>query len=48
MCQPAPVSTIILTLAVVAVLVVWRQGKKKYAQGYIDAVEYCCRSHPRG
>jgi hypothetical protein len=42
------VSTIILTLAAVAVLVVWRQGKKKYAQGYIDGVQYCHRSHARG
>jgi hypothetical protein len=46
--QPVRATTIILTLAAITVLVVWRRGKKKYAQGYIDGVQYCCRSHPRG
>ncbi|GAA2696625.1 hypothetical protein Apa02nite_068130 [Actinoplanes palleronii] len=36
---PAPI--IVLALAAIAVAAARRHGNRKYAQGYIDAVQYC-------
>lgn len=43
---PVPVPLIALTLTVVAALAVHRHGRRSYARGYIEAIEYRYGARP--